>query len=67
VSMLFDSCAVIDKGGCGGTGCGCGGLVWERAYTSNDKCMCRETTLGHMMCGFLLLSLLELCFMGHMT
>jgi hypothetical protein len=24
VSMFFEACAVIDKGGCGGTGCGCG-------------------------------------------
>jgi hypothetical protein len=40
VSMLFDACAAIDQGGCGGIGCGCGGLAWERAYTSNDKYMC---------------------------
>jgi hypothetical protein len=40
VSMLFDVCAAIDKGGCGGTGCGCGGLAWERAYMFNDKYMC---------------------------
>jgi hypothetical protein len=25
VSMLFDACAAIDKDGCGGIGCGCGG------------------------------------------
>jgi hypothetical protein len=36
VSMLFDACAAIDKGGYS-----CGGLDWERAYTSNDKCMCQ--------------------------
>jgi hypothetical protein len=24
VSMLFDACAAIDTGGCGGVGCGCG-------------------------------------------
>jgi hypothetical protein len=41
VSMFFDACAAIDKGGCGGTGCGCGDLALERAYTSNDKCMCQ--------------------------
>jgi hypothetical protein len=39
VSMFFDACAATDKGGCGGIGCGCGGLAWERAYTSNDKYM----------------------------
>jgi hypothetical protein len=26
---------------CGGTGCGCGGLAWERACTSEDKCTCQ--------------------------
>jgi hypothetical protein len=40
VSMLFDACAAIDKGGHAGTSCGCGSLTWERAYTSNDKYMC---------------------------
>jgi hypothetical protein len=30
-SMLFDACVTIDQGGCGGTGCGCGDLAWERA------------------------------------
>jgi hypothetical protein len=37
VSIFFDACAAIDKGGCGGIGCGCGGLAWERAYMSNDN------------------------------
>jgi hypothetical protein len=41
VSMLFDACVAIDKGGCGGTSCGCGGLAWERAYMSNEKYMCQ--------------------------
>jgi hypothetical protein len=27
VSMLFDACVAIDKGGCEATGCGCGGLA----------------------------------------
>jgi hypothetical protein len=40
VSLLFDACVAIDKL-CGGTGCGCGGLSWERTYTSNEKYMCR--------------------------
>jgi hypothetical protein len=40
VSLLFDACAAIDKL-CGGTGCGCGDLGWERTYTSNEKYMCR--------------------------
>jgi hypothetical protein len=35
VSMLFDACAAIDKGGCGGVGWGCVGLAWERAYPSS--------------------------------
>jgi hypothetical protein len=39
--MLFDECVATDKGGCGGTRYGCGGLDWERAYTSNDKFMCQ--------------------------
>jgi hypothetical protein len=40
VSLLFDACAAIDKL-CGGTGCGCGGLGWERTCTSNEKYVCR--------------------------
>jgi hypothetical protein len=39
-SLLFDACVAIDKL-CGGTGCGCGGLSWERTYTSNEKYMCQ--------------------------
>jgi hypothetical protein len=38
--MLFDACVAIDKGGCEATGCGCGGLAKERAYTSYEKYMC---------------------------
>jgi hypothetical protein len=37
VSLLFDECVAIDQGGCGGTGYRCGGLAWERAYTSNGE------------------------------
>jgi hypothetical protein len=40
VSLLSDACAAIDKL-CGGTGRGCGGLGWERTFTSNEKYMCR--------------------------
>jgi hypothetical protein len=36
VSLLFDACAAIDKL-CRATRCGCGGLGWERTYTSNEK------------------------------
>jgi hypothetical protein len=39
VSMLFDACVAIDKGGCEGTGCE--GLARERAYISNDKYKCQ--------------------------
>jgi hypothetical protein len=39
--MFFDACVAIDKGGYGGIGYGCGGLAWERAYTSSDKYMCQ--------------------------
>jgi hypothetical protein len=39
VSLLFDACVAIDKL-YGGTGCGCGGLGWERTYTSNKKYLC---------------------------
>jgi hypothetical protein len=42
VSMFFDACAAIDKGGCGGIGYGYGGLAWERAHTSNEKYMYRR-------------------------
>jgi hypothetical protein len=41
VSMLFDAYAAIDQGGWGGIGCGCGGLAWERAYTSTIMYMCQ--------------------------
>jgi hypothetical protein len=40
VSLLFDACAAIDKL-CGVTGGVCGGLGWERTYTSNEKYMCQ--------------------------
>jgi hypothetical protein len=46
VSILFDACAAIDKGGYGGIGCGCGGLAWERAYTSDDKYICQGDNSG---------------------
>jgi hypothetical protein len=36
VLLLFDACVAIYKL-CGGTGCGCGGLGWDRTYTSNEK------------------------------
>jgi hypothetical protein len=39
-SMFFDACVPIDQGGCRGIGCGCEGLAWERACTSNDEYMC---------------------------
>jgi hypothetical protein len=64
VSIPFDACAAVDKGGCGGTGCGCGGLAWERAYTSNDKYMCGETTLGHVTMWVLLIVLIGVVFRG---
>jgi hypothetical protein len=41
VSMLFDACAAINKGGHGGISCGCGGLNWESVYTSNKKYICK--------------------------
>jgi hypothetical protein len=34
VSLLFDACVAIHKL-CRGTGCGYGGLGWERTYTPN--------------------------------
>jgi hypothetical protein len=40
VSVFFDACVAIDKGGCGGVGCDRGGLAWERAYMSKDKYTC---------------------------
>jgi hypothetical protein len=32
-----------------GIGNTCRGLAWEKIYMSNDKYMCGETTLGHVM------------------
>jgi hypothetical protein len=60
--MLFDACVAIDKGGFAGTGCGCRGLAWKRAYTSNGKCMCGETTLGHVMMWVLITALIGVMF-----
>jgi hypothetical protein len=40
VSMFFDACVAIDKGGCRVIGCGCGGPAWEKDYASNNKYMC---------------------------
>jgi hypothetical protein len=48
VSLLFDACVAIDKL-CGGTGSGCGGLGWERTYTSMKNICARETTPGVIM------------------
>jgi hypothetical protein len=45
VSLLFDACETIDKL-CEGTGCGCGGLGWERTYTLNEKYLCQEELLA---------------------
>jgi hypothetical protein len=42
MSMLFNACIAIDKGGYVRIGCGYGGLTWERVYTSDDKYMCRR-------------------------
>jgi hypothetical protein len=42
--MFFDACVAMDQDGWGGIGCG--GLAWERAYTSNDKYMCQENNSG---------------------
>jgi hypothetical protein len=42
VSILFNARAAIDQDGYGGIGYGCGDLIWERAYTSNEKYMCRR-------------------------
>jgi hypothetical protein len=49
VSVLFAAFAAVDKGGCGGTGSGCGGLGWERTYTSMKNICARETTPGVIM------------------
>jgi hypothetical protein len=46
VSVFFAVCAAVDQGGCGGVGCGCGGLYWERAYMLNDKYMCLDPCFG---------------------
>jgi hypothetical protein len=59
VSVLFDACAAVDKGGCGGIGCGCAGA---------DTSLCAwETTLGHVMMWVLLIVLTGVYFMGHMA
>jgi hypothetical protein len=56
---------VQPRRGYGGTGCVCGGLAWERAYMSNDKCICGGDSswpcddVGSYYCPF------EVVFMGH--
>jgi hypothetical protein len=42
VSVLSDACAAIDQDRYKGIGYSYGGLTWERAYTANEKCMCRR-------------------------
>jgi hypothetical protein len=69
VLVFFETCVAIDQGKCGGIGYGCGSLAWERAHMSNDKYMYRRDNswlYDDVGCRFLLLSLLELCFMGYM-
>jgi hypothetical protein len=44
LSMFFESYVAIDQGGYGGIGYDCGVLNWERAYTSNEKYMCRRNS-----------------------
>jgi hypothetical protein len=62
--MFFDACVAIDQGECGGIGCGCGGLAWERAYKSNDTICPRETTLGHVTMWFLIIAFIGVLFHG---
>jgi hypothetical protein len=38
------------------------GLAWERACTSNDKYMCGETALGHVMMWDLIIVLTGVVF-----
>jgi hypothetical protein len=64
MSMLFDACVAIDKGGCGGTGCGCGGLVWERSIHQMISICAKETTLGHVMMWVLFIVLIRVVFHG---
>jgi hypothetical protein len=41
--------------------------MWEKAYTSNDVYVPGRQLSIMWWCGFLLLSLLKFCFMGHMA
>jgi hypothetical protein len=63
VSLLFDVCAVIDKL-CRGTSCDCGGLDWERTYTSNENICAGETTLGHVIMRVIIFALIGVVFHG---
>jgi hypothetical protein len=63
VSLLFNACAAIDKL-CGGTGCDCGSLGWERTYTSNEKYMCWEDNLGYMIMKVIIFALIGVVFHG---
>jgi hypothetical protein len=65
VSLLFDACVAINKL-CEDTGCGFGGLGWERSYTSNKKYMCQGDNYwcnneGYHFCPY------WSCVMGHMA
>jgi hypothetical protein len=62
--MFFDACAAIDQRGCGGTGCGCGGLAWERAYISNDKYMCWGDNSWHVMMWVFIIALIGVVLRG---
>jgi hypothetical protein len=64
VSLFFDACVAIDKGGCGGTGCGCGRLAWERSLHDMVSVCAGETTLGHGMMWVLIIVLIGVALHG---
>jgi hypothetical protein len=62
--MLFDACAAIDKGGCGGIGCGCGAELGREPICQMISVCARETTLGRGMVWVLIIALIGVVFHG---
>jgi hypothetical protein len=64
MSMLFDACVAIDKGGCGGIWYGCGAYLRREPIRQMISICAGETTLGHVMMWVLIIALIGVVFHG---
>jgi hypothetical protein len=67
VWWFFDACVAIEKGGYEGIGYGCGLSLVRSLSVKWYMYVLGWQLLAMWWCGFSLLSLLKLCFMGHMA